>query len=114
MRTGELAHRLDLNAQTIRYYERIGLVPEPERTESGYHVYGEEDERRLQFVKSARYTGLTLGEVKEVLALHERGEPPCAHVARVLANCADETERRIAELAEFGRELDLLLEQARE
>ncbi len=44
MRIGELAGRLDLNTQTIRYYERIGLLPEPGRTESGYRSYGEKDE----------------------------------------------------------------------
>lgn len=75
-RIGELAGRLDLNTQTIRYYERVGLLPEPERTEAGYRIYKEEDERRLNFVKNALNVGLSLGEIKEVLAFHERGEPP--------------------------------------
>ncbi|CAN5807475.1 hypothetical protein BH20ACT11_BH20ACT11_01020 [soil metagenome] len=64
MKIGQLARHLDLNRQTIRYYERIGLLPEPERTESGYRAYGPEDERRLRFVKNARSIGLPLGEVK--------------------------------------------------
>ena len=68
MKIGQLARRLDLNTQTIRYYERIGLLPEPERTESGYRAYGEGDERRLRFIKNARSAGLTLDEIKEVLA----------------------------------------------
>ncbi len=114
MRIGELAGRLDLNAQTIRYYERIGLLPKPERTEAGYRTYGEEDERRLRFVKNARSVGLTLGEVKEVLAFHERGEVPCGYVTETIARRAEEVERQIAQLTEFKRELDRLYERARE
>jgi DNA-binding transcriptional MerR regulator len=112
MRIGQLAKRLDLNAQTIRYYERIGLLPEPGRTGSGYRVYGEEDERRLLFIKNARNAGLTLEEVKEVLDFHERGEAPCAYVMEAIARRAEEVERQIAELTEFKRELDRLHERA--
>lgn len=114
MRIGELAKRLDLNAQTIRYYERIGLLPKPARTEAGYRAYGEKDEKRLRFVKNARNSGLGLGEVKEVLDLHERGETPCGYVTEAIARRAEEVERQIAELTEFKEELDRLHERARE
>ncbi len=112
-RIGELAGRLDLNTQTIRYYERIGLLPEPERTEAGYRIYKEEDERRLNFVKNARNVGLSLGEIKEVLAFHERGEPPCAYVTEAIARRAKEVEHQIEELTRFKRELDRLYEHTR-
>jgi DNA-binding transcriptional MerR regulator len=112
MRVGELAKKLDLNTQTIRYYERIGLLPEPDRTEAGYRLYGEEDERRLRFIKNARNAGLALGEIKEVLAFHERGEPPCTYVTETIARRAEEVERKIAELTKFKRELDRLHERA--
>lgn len=112
MKIGQLARRLDLNTQTIRYYERIGLLPEPGRTESGYRAYGEEDERRLRFVKNARSVGLALGEIKEILALNERGEAPCGYVAQVIARRAEDVERQIAELTRFKKDLDLLQEQA--
>jgi len=114
LRIGELAKKLDLNTQTIRYYERIGLLPEPGRTKAGYRAYEEEDEKRLRFVKNARSVGLPLGEVKEILALHERSEPPCSYVTKVIARRAEEVERQIAELTEFKRELDRLHERARE
>ncbi len=113
MRIGELAKRLDLNTQTIRYYERIGLLPEPERTAARYRVYGEEDEGRLRFIKNARKASLTLGEIKEVLAFHERGETPCAYVMDAIARRAEEIERQIAELTRFKRELDRLYERAK-
>lgn len=113
LRIGELAKKLGLNAQTIRYYERIGLLPEPERTEAGYRLYRDEDLRRLKFVKNARNAGLTLGEIKEVLAFHERGEAPCSYVTEVIARRAEEVDRQITELTKFKKELDRLHEQAR-
>jgi DNA-binding transcriptional MerR regulator len=112
MHIGELAKALDLNTQTVRYYERIGLLPEPDRTEAGYRLYGEEDERRLRFVKNARNAGLSLGEIKEVLAFHERGELPCGYVTETIARKAEEVERKIEELTRFKRELDRLYERA--
>lgn len=112
MKIGQLARRLDLNTQTIRYYERIGLLPEPGRTEAGYRAYGEEDERRLRFVKNARSVGLPLGEVKEILAVHEQGEAPCGYVTQAIARRAEEVERQITELTEFKEELDGLHERA--
>jgi DNA-binding transcriptional MerR regulator len=105
---------LDLNTQTIRYYERIGLLPEPERTEAGYRIYKEDDERRLNFVKNARNVGLSLGEIKEVLAFHERGEQPCAYVTETIVRRAKEVEHQIEELTQFKRELDRLYERTRE
>ncbi len=114
MRIGELARRINVNTQTIRYYERIGLLPKPERTASGYRLYEKEDEKRVRFVKNARSLGLTLGEIKEVLAFHERGEIPCAYVMEVIARQSEEIERQIAELTQCKRDLDRLYDRARE
>jgi len=114
MRIGELAEQVHLNTQTIRYYERIGLLPAPERTESRYRVYRVADERRLRFIKSARNMGLTLREVKEVLAFHERGELPCAYVTQTLAGRAEEIGRQVADLLRFKDELELLVKRAQE
>ena len=114
MHIGAFAKALDLNTQTVRYYERIGLLPEPDRTEAGYRLYGKEDERRLRFVKNARTAGLSLGEIKEVLAFHERGELPCGYVTEAIARKAEEVEQKIEELTRFKRELDRLYERARE
>jgi len=102
---GQLAGRLDLNPRTIRYYERIGLLPEPERTGAGYRLYGEADEQRLRFIKSAQRTGLSLGEVKEVLAFRERGERPCAYVAAVIEQRLGEVNQRLRDLRAFKAEL---------
>ena len=114
MRIGELAGRTGVDTQTIRYYERIRLLPEPERTESRYRVYGDGDEARLRFVKSARELGMTLAEVREILALRERAECPCGYVAGTLARHAEDIRRRIVELTRFEREIEELLGQTRE
>lgn len=102
---GQLAKRLDLNPRTIRYYERIGVLPEPERSASGYRLYSEADESRLRFIKSAQRTGLTLGEIKEVLALRDRGRPPCRYVAGVIDQRLGEISQRVVELRALKREL---------
>src|SRR3546814_457103 len=80
MRIGELAARLAINTKTIRYYEGIGLLPPPDRTASGYRAYDEDDVERLTFIKTAQRLGITLDEIREILAFRERGERPCEYV----------------------------------
>lgn len=111
MTIGQLAERLGLNPRTIRYYERIGLVPEPERGPSGYRLYRPEGEERLRFIKSAQHLGLTLAEVKEMLAFRDRGERPCAYVAEVIERRLDEVNQRLRELGALRGELEAIHEQ---
>jgi len=101
MRIGELADRLGVNTKTIRYYEGIGLMPPPERTPAGYRVYEENAVERLTFIKTAQRLGITLDEVREILALRDRGERPCGYVRGVL-------RREVAEINERMRELEAL------
>ena len=83
-RIGELAAELGLNPKTIRYYEAIGLLPEPRRTPAGYRCYGVDDRERLRFIAQAKAIGLSLQEISEILAIRQAGNPPCRHVAAVL------------------------------
>lgn len=108
---GKLARRLELNPRTIRFYEQAGVLPEPERTESGYRLYGPEDEERLRFVKSAQRVGLTLGEIKEVLAFRDRGQPPCRYVASVIEKRLTQINKRMRELRALKQELGALRER---
>ena len=112
MRIGQLADRLGLNAKTIRYYEDIGLVPAPERTPAGYRVYGEDTLERLTFIKTAQRLGITLDEVREILALRDRGDPPCSYVRGVLRRQVAEIDQRMGELAALRDELVALDEIA--
>lgn len=105
MRIGELAAQLGLNTKTIRYYEDIGLLPAPERTAAGYRVYGDDDVERLTFIKSAQRLGIALDEVREILALRDGGEPPCAYVRNVLRCQVADIDKRMAELRALREEL---------
>ncbi|MGE0029049.1 MAG: heavy metal-responsive transcriptional regulator, partial [Thermoleophilia bacterium] len=113
MRIGELARRADLTPRAIRHYERIGVLPRPARTPGGYRDYGEDVLSRLAFVRSARAVGLTLGEIREVIAFRDRGESPCAHVLALLERRRSELSRRILEMQALRAELDDLAVRAR-
>jgi DNA-binding transcriptional MerR regulator len=108
MRIGELADRVGVNTKTIRYYESIGLVPQPPRTDAGYRIYGAEDEARLVFIKTAQHLGLSLEEIREVLALRDAGTPPCEHVRGMLREQIRTISRRMAELRRLREELRAL------
>lgn len=112
MRIGELADQLGLNPKTIRYYESIGLLPEPERTPSGYRDYDERTGELLTFIKTAQRLGISLDEIREILALRERREQPCSYVREVLRRQVDEIDERIAELRHLRKELVTLDEIA--
>lgn len=105
MQIGELADRLGVNPRTIRYYERIGLLPEPERTASGYRVYSDTDVERVTFIKTAQRLGMALDEIREILDLRHRGERPCAYVRDVLRRHVADIDARIAELQDLRTSL---------
>lgn len=113
MRIGELADRSEVPAKTIRYYEDIGVLAQPARTSSGYRHYDEAAVERLAFVRAAQAVGLTLGEIREIVALRDRGEVPCGHVLQLVQRRAVEVEQRIAELERLRTELGQLARRAR-
>jgi DNA-binding transcriptional MerR regulator len=112
VRIGELADSIGLNPKTIRYYESIGLLPEPERTPSGYRDYEDADAERLVFIKTAQRLGLTLDEIAEIIAFRERGEQPCRHVRGLLHRQVAELDQRIREMCRLRDELSHLEAEA--
>jgi len=98
MRIGEMGAQSGVTAKTVRYYESIGLLREPERTSSGYRSYGEGDVDRLTFVRTAQRLGITLDEIREILLFSERGEEPCSYVRGLLKTQLEGIRRRIEEL----------------
>ena len=108
MRIGEVADAVGVNRRTIRYYEDIGLLPDPDRTAAGYRDYTAADVDRLVFVKTARRLGFTLAEVTEILAFREQGQRPCAYVLDVLSRQVGDLDRRITELQDLRAELVVL------
>lgn len=114
MRVGELADRAGVKPATVRYYETIGLLPPARRTVAGYRDYDEPAVARLVFVRAAQGIGLTLGEIREVLALRERGQTPCQHVTTLIEQRAADLAERIAALEQLRHELVELAAQARQ
>ena len=112
MKIGEVALITGLGVQTIRFYEDHGLLPPHRRTEGGYRIFGDADLERLEFIKKAKRVGLSLAEIKDVLAITDQGEATCEHVRALLAAKVAEVERAIQELGEFRAALAELLENA--
>lgn len=112
MRIGEIADWAGIGVKTIRYYEDIGVLPPPARTPSGYRDYDATVVDRLTFVRAAQSVGLTLGEIREIVALRDRGETPCGHVTELLQRRAAEIEQRIDDLQRLHGELRRLARRA--
>lgn len=113
MRTGELAERAGISPEAVRFYERVGVLSAPLRTASGYRDYDEAALDRLTFVRAAQAVGLTLGQIREVIAFRDQGAPPCALVLDLIQRRSAELGARIAEMNRIKSELDHLAERAR-
>lgn len=113
MLIGELATEVGVNPKTIRYYESVGVLPEPARTAGGYRNYTPADIERLAFVRRAQELDLQLDEIREILVLRERGEQPCAYVLGVAEQRLGELDERIAAMRRARTELGALLTRAR-
>lgn len=98
MLIGELADQTGVPARTLRFYEGEGLLHEPERLANGYRDYGQLAPGRVRFIRQAQSAGLTLAQIREILAIHDRGQAPCTHVADLIDHRLREVDRRIAEL----------------
>ena len=95
---GQLAKLTDCRVVTIRYYEKVGLLPEPRRSAGGHRVYGPEHLRRLAFVRKGRELGFPLDAVRSLLDLVERKEEPCAAVDAITEAHLAEVRAKIADL----------------
>jgi len=105
---GKVAKQTGVNPKTIRYYEGINLLPKPKRERNNYRVYSQDTVRRLNFIKKAQSLGFTLREIKEVLALRDRGFKPCSHVRDLLRRRVIDLDQKLSELTTLRRELKKL------
>ena len=108
---GEAARATGVPPKTLRYYEELGLV-RPERTESGYRLYGSRELERVKFILQAKQLGFTLNEISDVMALRENDIEPCGHVASLIESRLAEIETRIKNLADMKAELEAVRESA--
>lgn len=102
---GELARRCFVNIQTIRYYERIGLVPEPGRTAGGHRRYSELHLRRVEFIRRGRELGFPLPDIEQLLRLAGRREGSCAAASQLAAVQLRKVRGRIEELRRLEEQL---------
>ena len=105
LRIGELASKGNVNLETIRYYEREGLLRPPPRTPSGHRAYAPGDVIRLRFIKRSQALGFTLTEIKELLALKVTPNQPCIDVVHQIDAKALEVKAKIAHLQAIQRTL---------
>lgn len=110
---GALAERSGFPPKTIRYYESIGLLPPPKRSDGGYRLYGADDESRLAFIAKAKQLGLSLGEIGDILTLHDAGSAPCGHVLALVDDHLDRVDEALTQLAAFRKQLATLRTRAR-
>lgn len=104
---GKLAQRTGCNIETIRYYEDIGLLPEPSRTASGYRNYSDEHERRLNFIQRARALGFSSERIQGLLELNDGGQQHTrADVKALTEKHIDEISARIRDLQKIRRRLE--------
>lgn len=108
MQIKEISTSTGVPAKTIRYYEEIGLLPQPARQENGYRQYAESDVNRLKLVAGARRLDIPLSEIKEILDMRDRKEAPCAMLLDVIQQKQHEIEARIRELEIMKSELSAL------
>ena len=105
LKRAELANRSGCNIETIRYYEKIGMLPDPPRTASGYRLYDEKQLARLRFILRARELGFPIEEIRGLLGLVDGGTQTCAEVKARTERHLEDVRARIADLKRIERVL---------
>lgn len=113
MKIGEMARKAGIATSAIRFYEEAGLIPEPARTSSGYREYDPTVLDRLAFIRAGQAVGLTLGQLRGVLQIRDRGEAPCDHVADLIDDRISDIDQRIDDLKKLRRDLVPLAGEAK-
>lgn len=113
MKIGALSRTTGTNVETIRYYERIGLLPEPDRTGGNYRNYAPADVDRLKFIRHARGLGFDIADIRSLLDLSEHPERDCRDVDQIATRHLTSVEGKIRQLEQLHRQLSLMLRQCR-
>lgn len=109
MQIGQLAQRADVAIDTVRYYERNGILPKPDRQASGYRRYGEDDVARLRFVRRAKALGFTLVEIRDLLALSGRRAEDMAGLKAAAIEKLGDVEHKLEALTRIRDGLQALV-----
>jgi len=106
---GDLAQATDTKVETIRYYERVGLLPQPARTAGNYRVYDATQLARLGFIRRSRELGFSIDQVRALLGLSDQKDRTCAGVDAIAREHLAEVDAKIASLKRLRRELDEII-----
>jgi len=107
-----LAGKAGISPDTVRYYERIGLLSPPGRSESGYRLYDEEAVERLLFIRGAQRLGLRLDAIAELLEIRERGLCPCGHTRELLNERLAELDAEMEAMARLRNDIEQIIRTA--
>lgn len=110
LRIGKLAEKCNVNKETIRYYERIGLIPKPYRTDSGYRMYSKQVVDRLNFIKRMQELGFTLNEIDKLLGVVDRDEAKCRDTYNFTIDKIEDIQQKIRDLKRIEQMLITLKE----
>ncbi len=111
MTIGQLAKQSNVHVETVRYYERRGLIPKPPRTVSNFRMYSSENLRRVKFIKEAQGLGFSLKEIKNLLALRAAPRAKCADVRNYASQKISDIQERIRSLQRMRGSLEKLLRE---
>ena len=111
MTIGKLAGICSVGVETIRYYERLGLIAPVERSESGYRRYNQESVKRLRFIRHAKELGFTLKEIRELLELRRDPETGCSDLKKRASEKKEQIEKKIKDLMRIKDVLDRLIQE---
>lgn len=107
---GQLAKACDVRADTVRYYERIGMIDEASRTEAGYRKFADSATERVRFIKNAQTLGFSLDEIKKLIELADSNSSDCSEVRQFAEAKIGELDKQIRQMRAFKRELAKLVE----
>ncbi len=113
LKIGEVAALAEVNIQTLRYYERRGLLQEPKRRPSGYREYPPETVQVIRFIKRAQELGFTLAEIEDLLRLRQDRTASCAEVRRAATAKIEDIDRKVGSLQAMRRALRVLVDSCR-
>ena len=111
MKIGELSAQTDCKIETIRYYEKTGLLPEPARSASGYRVYEESHLKRLLFIRRCRELGFTIEEIRDLLEIVDGGTYTCSDVKTITLEHVDSIRQKISDLKKLEKTLSQIASQ---
>jgi len=114
LKTSELAAKAQLNKETIRFYEKKGLLPDPVRTDGGYRQYSQKDLERLVFIKNAKELGFALSEIKELLAIADGDIYECCDVRQIAESKIDHINNQLKHLKKLKTTLTKLVTECQQ